>query len=393
YEKHARKLNSLETAYESSMHGRIFWDERMVGIIGARGVGKTTLVLQHIKNNFGLSSVCLYVSLDDISFPYNTLVDLADDFSKNGGEILFLDEIHKYDNWSVELKNIYDDYPDLKVVFTGSSILKIMKGKADLSRRAVIHRMQGISFREFMQIRTQSVFPVFTLQDILYNHSQICQEVNPKVKPVKLFNEYLNHGFYPYFLQGIETYHIKLSGTITLSLENDLAQIHNIPPHYISKLKKLLKLLSEGVPFKPNVTRLAAAIGTSWQSVIRYLQYLDDAEIIQLIYPQGKTIGSLTKPEMVYLDNPNIFYVFHPTLANKGSLRAAFFINQMFYNHTLEIPTRGDFIADGKYTFEIGGKNKTYHQISGLENSFLAADDIEFGFQNKIPLWLFGFLY
>jgi len=393
FEKHLKNLSNLQPSFVRSLNENIFWNERLVGITGARGVGKTTLLLQHIQSRYGISSECLYISLDDISFPYNTLVDLANDFSKNGGKVLFLDEIHKYTNWSVELKNIYDSFPDLKVVFTGSSVLKIMKGKADLSRRAVMHRMQGLSFREFMQIKTGESYPVQSLDDILTEHVAICHEINSKAKPIQLFNEYLKYGFYPYFLENIDTYHIKLASTISLTLETDLAQIHNIPPHYILKLKKLLNLLSDGIPFKPNVSKLSAAIGTSWQSVIHYLQYLHDAEIIQLIYQQGKNVGSLTKPVMLYLNNPNIFYVFQKDVINKGSLRESFYINQLTYKHTVEKSPKGDFMVDGKYTFEIGGKNKTFHQISGVKNSFIAADDIEFGFQNKIPLWVFGFLY
>jgi len=393
YEKHLKTLSNLRTSFVSSMSERVFWNERLVGITGARGVGKTTLLLQHIQTKYGISPKCLYISLDDISFPYGTLVDLADDFSKNGGKVLFLDEIHKYNNWSVELKNIYDSFPDLKVVFTGSSVLDIMKGKADLSRRAIMHRMQGLSFREFIQIKTGFSYPEQSLDDILANHIAICREINNAIKPVQFFNEYLRYGFYPYFLDNIDTYHIKLAGTISLTLETDLAQIHNIPPQYIVKLKKLVNLLSDGIPFKPNVSKLSAAIGTSWQSVIHYLQYLHDAEIIHLIYQQGKTVGSLTKPEMLYLNNPNIFYVFQKDVTNRGSLRESFFINQLSYKHAVEKSLMGDFVVDGKNTFEIGGKNKTFHQISGMQNSFIAADDIEFGFQNKIPLWIFGFLY
>ena len=393
FEKHLKILSNLKSLYVSSMHTRIFWSERLVGITGARGVGKTTLVLQHISNKYGTSPECLFVSLDDINFPYNNLVDLADDFSKNGGRILFLDEIHKYANWSVELKNIYDSYPDLRVVFTGSSILNILKGKADLSRRAVIHRMQGLSFREFVQIKTGQSFPAYTIEEILTSHNTICSDINNKIKPIPLFNEYLKYGFYPYFLENTETYHIKLASTLSLTLETDLVLIYNIAPQYISKLKKLINLLSDGIPFKPNVSKLAASIGTSWQSVIHYLHYLHEAEIIKLIYQQGKTIGSLTKPEMVYLNNPNIFYVFQGSITNKGSIRESFFINQVSYAHNVEKSKIGDFMVDEKYTFEIGGKSKTFHQIKGIENSFVAADDIEFGFQHKIPLWLFGFLY
>jgi predicted AAA+ superfamily ATPase len=393
YTKHQKALDGLKSVFRSHLHDWILWNERLIGIKGARGVGKTTLVLQHIKESFGYDRSCLYVNLDDIAFSFENLVQLAEEFEKTGGKYLFLDEIHKYSNWSQELKNIYDTLPELHVVFTGSSILDILKGKADLSRRAMVYRMQGLSFREFLQIETRQSFESFTLEQVLQNHERFSQEINSKVKPFQYFEQYLRYGYYPYYLESTENYSFKLSNTLSLMIETDLPLLLNVDIQYIGKLKKFLNLLSTNIPFKPNVSNLAAGIGISWQSVINYLHYLDEAEIIKLIYFEGKDIKSLSKPEMVYLHHPNHFYVFNEELTNKGSLLESFFVNQLSNKHTIEKAKRGDFVVNRKYYFEIGGKNKTYHQIANLQNSFIAADDIEYGFGNKIPLWLFGFLY
>ena len=393
YTKHQKALGRLKIRFRSNLHDRIQWNERLVGIKGARGVGKTTLVLQHIKEVFGFDRSCLYVNLDDIAFSYDNLVNLAEEFERAGGKHLFFDEIHKYANWSQELKNIYDSFPDLHVVFTGSSILDILKGKADLSRRAVVYRMQGLSFREFLQIESGQQFDSYSLEQVCENHEQLCQEINSKVKPFQYFEQYLRYGYYPYYLESIENYAYKLSNTLSLMIETDLPLLLNVDIQYIGKLKKFLNLLSSNIPFKPNVSNLAAAIGISWQSVINYLRYLDEAEIIKIIYHEGKDIKSLSKPDMLYLHHPNHFYVFNDELLNKGNLRESFFVNQLAYRNTVQTAKRGDFVVNGKYYFELGGKNKTYHQISNLQNSFIAADDIEYGFKNKIPLWLFGLLY
>lgn len=393
FAKHIRILNNLNLKFRSHLIDRISWNDRLVGIKGARGVGKTTLILQYIKENFGFDRSCLYVSLDDIAFDFESLVQLADEFQKTGGKYLFFDEIHKYANWSIELKNIYDSFPELHVVFTGSSILDILRGKADLSRRAIVYKMQGLSFREFMQIETGLPFQLYPLAEILENHEQICIEINRKVKPFQFFQNYLKYGYYPYYLENKENYTSKLANTISLIIETDLPLFFNVDIQYLGKIRKFLNLLSREIPFKPNVSNLAAAIGISWQSVINYLHYLDEAEFIKLIYHEGKDIKSLSKPDMVYLHHPNHFYVFSDELTNRGNLREAFFVNQLSYHHKVETAKPGDFLVDEKYCFETGGRNKTYHQIANLENSFVAADDIEYGFGNKIPLWLFGFLY
>jgi uncharacterized protein len=393
YTKHFRMLDGLKASFIRDFHQEVGWSERMAGITGARGVGKTTLILQHIQQNKSDTGKQLYVSLDDIAFPFMNLVSLAEAFEQQGGRILYIDEIHKYANWSQELKNIYDQFPGLQLVFTGSSMLDIAKGNADLSRRAVMHRMQGLSFREFLSIETGISLEAYELQDILRSHQEISREIVNKVKPFVWFEQYLTHGYYPYYLQNRESYLQKLGNTIALTVESDLVKVNNLSAPYTDKIKRFLNLLSQQIPYKPNITKLAAAIGISWQLVIQYLRYLDEAEIIRLIYQHGKDTRAMSKPEMVYLHHPNHFFVFSQLNENKGNMRESFFLNQLCYKHKVETASRGDFIVNERYIFEVGGKNKTYHQIAGLQDSFLAADDIEYGFGNKIPLWLFGFLY
>ncbi len=391
--KHIKILTDLKTVFRNSLIDKIPWQERLIGITGARGVGKTTMLLQHISENYGFNQSALYFSLDNISFPYKSLVELADEFVKRGGTVLFIDEIHKYANWSQELKNIYDTHSNLKVVFTGSSILDIHKGKADLSRRALVFNMQGLSFREFLQIETKYKFDSYSLNEILENHKDISVSIFQKIKPFQYFSNYLKYGYYPYYLENKEFYSMRLSSTINQIVETDLPQILNIDVKYINKIKRFLNILANEIPFTPNITNLSKTIGVSWQSVINYLNYLDRANIINIIFPAEKSIKSLSKPEKILLHSTNIYYVFTNELINKGSIRETFFVNQLSYNHKVQTSKKGDFLINDKYLFEIGGKNKSYHQIADIKNSFIAADDIEFGFKNKIPLWLFGFIY
>jgi predicted AAA+ superfamily ATPase len=391
--KHIKLLTDLKTVFRNSLMDKIPWQERLIGITGARGVGKTTLLLQHITENYGFEQDVLYVSLDDIVFPFQSLIELADEFVKRGGKWLFIDEIHKYPGWSQELKNIYDTYSDLKVVFTGSSMLDIHKGKADLSRRALVFNMQGLSFREFLQIETGFQFNAYSLTEILENHRDITVSIFQKIKPFQFFDNYLKYGYYPYYLQNKEYYSMRLSNIINQVIETDLPQILKVDIEYINKIKRFLNILANDIPFTPNITSLSNAIGVSWQSVINYMNYLNKADIIRIIFPSEKSIKSLSKPEKVLLNNTNIFYIFKNEISNKGSIRETFFVNQLSYKHEVKTSKKGDFLVDEKYLFEIGGKNKTYDQIAGIQNSFVVADDIEFGFGNKIPLWLFGFIY
>lgn len=393
FAKHVRRLKGLRTTYLNEIIDDIPWEQQLVGITGARGVGKTTLLLQYIKRTWKHNRKALYVSLSDIDFPYTSLYELADNFVKQGGAHLFLDEIHKFPRWSEELKTIYDSFPELKVCFTGSSILDIFKGKADLSRRSLIFTMQGLSFRQFLQIETGTELPKYSLSEIRESHYDICVNLTEKFRPFEYFQNYLRYGYYPFYLESKEYYSMKLSGTLTQIVENDMPYLLSIDYEYIDKIKRFINILANDIPFKPNITNLAGSVGVSWKTIINYLRYLHRAKIINIIFPSGKNVSALAKPEKVYLHHPNLFFLFKEGIENKGNIRESFFVNQVMYKHGIEIPKQGDFLVDKQFLFEIGGKKKGYKQIADLPDSYIVADDIELGFENKIPLWLFGFLY
>ncbi len=372
----------------------IDWEGRLLAITGARGTGKTTLILQYIRQTFGNTpKEALYVSADNIWFSGNRLFDLANNFEKQGGTHLFIDEIHKYENWSKEIKNIYDSFSDLKVVITGSSMLEIYKGDADLSRRAVHYVLPGLSFREFLNYDQGLHFAKFTVDEILQHHIDIAARINEKIRPLPLFAAYLNYGYYPYYKSDKRFYLSKLAKTVNLILEVDLPAVKAIEIHSVRKIKRLLWIISQSVPFTPNITELANKLGVSRSSLLNYLAILERGGLVNLLQSSTKSMSSLTKPEKIYLDNANLIYAFEANKPDIGNLRETFFFNQMKTINEVSSAVRGDFTVDDKYIFEIGGKNKGYEQIVGQKNAFLALDNIEYGFGNKIPLWLFGFLY
>jgi predicted AAA+ superfamily ATPase len=390
-ESHNRQLSQLEIRFRRSPN--IDWNDRLIGLTGARGVGKTTFLLTHIKEQLKNSTHALYASMDDLYFSEVPLVKLADEWVKSGGTHLFLDEIHKYPNWSQELKNIYDRYKKLKVVFTGSSVLHIQSGNADLSRRAVVYNMEGLSFREFLNIEAGTSFEKITIEDLIKNHLAICKEIVAKVKPLAYFDNYLKYGYYPFYLESTTTYHRKLLNTINLTLEVDLPYLRHVDVKYIHKLKKLLYMLSQSVPFQPNVSQLAADIEVARNTVMLYLNYLEEAKLLNLLRSKASSDAILAKPEKVYLHHPNLLHAIGSAALNKGNERETFFYNQVNNVCKVAFSPQGDFLVEGKYTFEVGGKTKGKKQIKSVKNSYIAADMLEYGFENKIPLWLFGFLY
>ena len=393
-EKFRFKLSLTSTDFVRSLGSDINWNARLIGVKGARGVGKTTMLLQHIKMNLAKElDKTLYVSLDSIWFSNNTLVDLADDFVKKGGEYLFLDEVHRYDNWSQELKNIYDDYPMLKVVFTGSSLLQILNVRADLSRRAITYTMQGLSFREYLSIETGQHFDRLTLESILSNHTKESTLINAKLKPLYYFDTYLKQGYYPFYKEERGLYVSRLEEVINMMLEIELPLLRGLDLAYVHKIKQLLLIISESVPFIPNVSKLSAKMGIARGTLLLYFHYLDEIGLTINLFKESGGISKLQKPLKVYLENSNLMYALTPTAANIGNIRETFFANQLGYAHKIRYAEKRDFLINEKYIFEIGGKDKSMKQIQGIENSYIAADGIEYGFQNKIPLWLFGFLY
>lgn len=393
YDKFIRKIDATPMHFIRSVMETIRWDARLIGIKGARGVGKTTLMLQYIKKNLPIDSSTLYVSLDSLWFSENTLSDLADQFVKQGGKFLFLDEVHKYENWSQELKNIYDDYPKLKIVFTASSLLEILNARADLSRRADIYTMQGLSYREYLQLLLKEDFPKYSLQEILTNHVDIARTINQKIKPIQHFKNYLQHGYYPFFQDVPQMYFHRLEEVINLILEIELPLLRKVDVAYVAKLKQLLQIISESVPFVPNVSKLSERIGINRNTFISYLYFLDEAQLTKNLYKDARGITRLQKPNKIYLENTNLQYAISPNHTDVGNVRETFFINQLSAQHTLEYMDGSDFLVNHRFVFEVGGANKKNTQIKDVDNSYLVKDDIEYGINNQIPLWLFGFLY
>jgi predicted AAA+ superfamily ATPase len=319
---------------------------------------------------------------------------LAEEFVLQGGTHLFLDEVHKYPNWSREIKLIYDQFPNLKTVFTSSSMLEIYKGESDLSRRVVPYYLKELSFREFIYFKEGSKLPVFSLEEILNNHKEIAREITQKLNtPLKYFKEYLEYGNYPYFLEDVESYNLKLIQTITLIIESDLNAVENITYEDSRKIKKLLVAIAKSVPFTPNISKLSERLGINRTFLINAIKLLNRADLVMELYKPTKGVGALTKPEKLYLNNTNLIYALDKKPAEIGTLRETFFANQMKHIHEIHLAEKGDFIINKKYTFEIGGKNKPTKQIKGIENGFVVRDDMEVGGLNIIPLYLFGFMY
>ncbi|MGL2988112.1 ATP-binding protein [Flavobacterium sp. RSSA_27] len=394
FRKYTKKLQRVETNFVRSLIHDINWNARLIGIKGARGVGKTTLLLQYMKLNFSDTlEESLYISLDTFGFKDRTLVGLADEFVRNGGKYLFLDEVHKYENWAQELKNIYDDHPELKVVFTGSSLLEILNARADLSRRAIVYYMQGLSFREFLEMETGQQFEKVSLEAILNNHLRIATQINSRVKPFQYFESYLKYGYYPFYKEDKDLYEQRLEEVINMMLEIELPLLRGVEVGLVPKIKQLIAIISESVPFIPNVSNLSAKIGVNRATMMTYLQYLEEVGLTINLQKEAKGTVKLQKPAKIYLENTNLMFTLSASKTNIGNARETFFANQVGYKNKLKHHEQTDFFVNDLYAFEIGGKGKSGKQTEGLENAYVVADDIEYGFQNKIPLWLFGFLY
>ena len=387
-------INKVSMHFKRYLRDKINWENRLIVISGARGNGKTTMLLQYIKENLWENpDEVVYASLDDLYFSKNSVVDFAGDLVKRGVKHLFLDEIHKYKNWSQEIKSSYDYFPELKMVLTGSSALDIYKGKADLSRRAVSYSLTGLSFREFISLKTSMKFPVIALEEILTDPSKHIQHINQKIKPIKLFEEYIQYGYYPFFIEGVNEYHLRIRQVVNYVLDVDLPSIENIDYQAVHYLRLLLSIIAEIVPFKPNIVKLSQQVGISRETLLRYLYLLEKADILMLLQTEAYGTSKMNKPEKIYLNNPNLSYALSHNQVNKGNIRETFLFNQLKVGHQVSYSESGDFRVDKKYTLEVGGKNKPNKQIAGLENAYIAADNIEYSSLNKIPLWLFGFLY
>ncbi len=387
-----QKIATLSLEFQRYLVNDIDLNNKLIAVKGARGAGKTTMLLQIAKKNFDLEKT-LYVSLDHIYFLDNKLYYLAKEFSDTGGIHLLLDEVHKYPNWSREIKLIYDNFPSLNVIFTSSSMLEIYRGESDLSRRAVTYNLKELSFREFISLDLGLELPKFSFEDILKNHNQIATNLLSQIKPLQLFGKYLKIGAYPYFKENEADYNQKLLNTINLIIEIDVNAVEDLNYETLVKLKKLLIAIASSAPFTPNITKLSEKVGVSRNTLIQAIKILDRAGLVNELYKDASGIGVLTKPEKLFLNNTNLMYALAKENINIGNVRETFFLNQFKGLREINLSVESDFIIDKKYTFEIGGKSKTKKQIAKLDNAFIAKDNIEIGFGNYIPVWLFGFMY
>ena len=379
-------VKSTDTRFLRYMYHLIPWENRMTAIVGPRGVGKTTLLLQYIKLHLSTKDA-LYVSAEPIYFANHTLFDTAMRFSQYGGRHLFIDEVHKYKGWATELKMIYDNLPSLQVVFTGSSVLDIYKGTADLSRRVLVYQMQGLSFREFLNMRFGTDVPAYSLQQIVDHEVVLPQQIE---HPLALFDEYIHHGYYPFFND--YGYEMRLGQIVSMTLETDIPQYANYSIAVSTKLKELMQVIADSVPFKPNMSTIATAVKVDRNKLPDYFDLMGRAGLISLLREPTKGVRVLGKVEKVYLDNTNLAFALTTSEPDKGNLRETFFFNQMRVNHSVFNSPVSDFLIDGR-TFEIGGRNKGQKQIAEAEDGYVVKDGIETGFGNVVPLWCFGMNY
>lgn len=388
-----RRILAVSMEYKRYLLNEIPQKQRLVFISGARGTGKTTLLLQYLKGNGASSDIAAYISLDDIIFSRIAPEDFIDWFYKHGGELIVIDEAHRYPGWSKVIKSAYDRYPKLRIIVTGSSALMLGMGGADLSRRVLHLALNELSLREFAEMKYGLSFKHYDLKDIFTDHKKISGKIVANTKPLKIFDEYLEHGAYPFFKEGQQFYHSRLAQAVNAILDTDLPAITNITYGTIIKIRKLLALISESAPFTPNILELSSKVGVSRDLMYKYLDMLEKAGLIYLLRRNARGNSIMSKPEKIYLRNPNLSLALTLNQTNKGTQRETFFINQMSVRHKVTYPGKADFTVNGKFIFEIGGKNKSAEQIKGIQSSFIVKDDIEFGSGNIIPLWLFGFTY
>ncbi len=390
-----RRMAGISLALVRECIHEVAWDERLSAIIGPRGVGKTTLMLQYIKQHYAdnLGEV-LYATTESLYFVQNTLIDLAERFVTNGGKHLFLDEIHRYPDWSREIKLIYDTYPELKVTISGSSLLQILNSEADLSRRCIWYNMQGLSFLEFLQFYKGIDLPVFSLDNIIQKPDEVCHDVNALCHPVPLFHEYLQVGYFPYYLEGEERYYERVANVVDYVIGTELPMVCKVETVNVRKLQMLLNVVAGLVPYELDISKMALMLQASRNTVITYLKYLSMSKVINLLYSDLQSLKKVQKPDKMYLENPNMLYALCLEKTNIGTARETFVVNQLGYQHRIEYGKKnGDFKIDGKYVFEVGGATKTFNQVAGLPDSYILADDIEWPVGNKLPLWLAGLLY
>ena len=381
-------LEQSNNSIRRELMDEIDWDHRVIGIKGFRGVGKTTFLVNLVKEKFLHDKTCLYVNLNNFFFAKRKIISFADEFYKKGGKTLILDQIHKYPEWASEVKACYINFPELKIIFSASPVLRILDGQNELHDIARIYHLEGLSFREFLNYQSNLKFRRYTLQEILDSHQEIAKEITSEIKPLAFFNEYLRNGFYPYFLENKGFYNETLLKHINLALEVDVTYLNQIDLQYLPKLRKLLQIIASQVPFSPNVSKISADVQTSRATIMNYLRYLKNARIINLLFSNGNDL-EIKKPDMVYMHNPNLMYAIDPSNVSNQALRRTFFYNQVGYQHQIKSSEKADFYVNDQHHFSVGNK----HTVPVTDNFYAAADMIEIGTDKIIPLWLFGFLY
>lgn len=396
FEYNQKLLNATSTTFVRSIMNDIPWEEsRLTAIRGARGVGKTTLMLQYQKLHYGDVSnrKSLYVRLDNLYFTQHSLVEVAEQFERQGGELLLVDEVHNAPYWAKEIKEIYDVYPSLHVIFTGSSLLHILNAQADLSRRCMSYDMQGLSFREYMLLYHNIELPKVSLDDILHNSMPIVNEVMSKCRPLEFFPDYIKQGYYPFGTEGFALYHQRVENIVDMLLNIELPQLRSVDIGNIRKIKALLAIISTEVPMLVDITKLATLTGIARTTMLAYLQYLHEAKLIRLLYSDDLSVKKMQKPDKMLMENTNLLQALSLQVPNIGTMRETFFCNQLGYTHQVEYNKRGDYLIDHKYVFEIGGKAKDGKQVANMENAYIASDECDYPIGNKLPLWLFGLMY
>lgn len=387
-----QRLSSTSLKFKRYLYNKINWETRLIGIKGSRGVGKTTLMLQHIKEHFPKKSEALYVSLDNLWFKTHTLEELAAYEHAHGVTYLFLDEVHKYPDWSISIKNLYDTYTDLYIVYTGSSMLEIDHSRVDLSRRQTLYTLHGLSLREYMEFEGVLTTEPIALNDLLERHIDIAFDLFQKTKVLKHFADYLERGYYPFYKDAKKDYLLQLAEVANLVIDTDLPAVEEVTYSTVRKTKTLLMLIAQNLPLMPNINKLTVQLDTSRELCLKMLYALDRAELIHLLTENVKDYKHLITPEKIYLNNTNLMRAL-AIKSEVGTVRETFFANQTSAVTSLTMPKKGDFLLDGTKLFEVGGQGKKFNQVKDIPNSYLAIDETEVGYGNKIPLWMFGFLY
>lgn len=388
-----RKIMTTSLTFKRYLYSKINWNVRLLGIRGARGVGKTTLILQYIKENFNNIDDALYVSLDNLWFNSYKLEDLVEYLYSHGIKYIFLDEVHKYPNWAVVIKNFYDNYPNLNIVYTGSAMLAIDNSKADLSRRQTLYTLNGMSFREYLEYEGVMQINPINLEDLLSNHVKLAMDICYNTVILKHFDDYLQKGYYPYYKESGDDYHYRIGEVTNLIIESDLPSVEDVTFSTIQKTKKLLMVIAQNVPLEPNIAKLTTQLETTRDQCLKMLYILDRAQLLMLFGEKIKDYKHLTNPKKIYLNNSNLMCSLSPSNISEGNKRETFFANQLNSIANVTIPKKGDFIVNSKFLFEVGGNSKTFDQIANIPDSYLAIADIETGSGNRIPLWMFGLLY